>query len=451
VFTPLVDSTIQDGDINAALVNTNVTINTGTGGPAASGSITMNNVQIAYAGDKGARTFTLNANRGITMFGGTIASYGADPLNVALNADANNSAATTGAAGAVNLFNGAAIYSNGGTIGMKGALGGQDFGGCAICIAGATVDSRGGNTITATDAETGINTDSGGNDASPGGNISLVGRDSRTNTGFLQTSGAVLINGSTLNASTGNVDVLGTSTVGAGIEINANQGLSGIFTTSGGITLTGVGSYAANSFSQPGHGVVIDGVTTFATATLQSIDGNITVNGLRLANPAGVVSDDNGVLLGSRSLIATTGAGNITITGETRGAAPGVLLAGATPPLPEQEIPGAPGALVTGNNVVVLRAANDGTADALSVGAHDEGATVIAGTVLNLRPGGVDLAGTPDALVATPVDRTTNPVTLAARRPPASRYRPTNSRPCRRPPSSSAAMRMPATSTWSAR
>ncbi|WP_213959884.1 filamentous hemagglutinin N-terminal domain-containing protein [Variovorax sp. dw_954] len=410
-FTPLVDSTILDGDINNALVNSSVTINTGTGGPANNGSITMNTVQIAYAGDKGPRSFTLNANRDISMFGGTIAGYGAAPLDVTLNADANNSAATTGAAGSVSLFNGAAIYSNGGNIAMKGALGKLDFDGCAVCIAGATVDSRGGNTVTATDGETGINTYSQGLDANPGGNISLVGRDSRVPDGFQSTSAAVLINGSTLNASTGNVDVLGTSTLGAGIEITANQGLSGIFTTSGGITLTGVGSFAGNIFSTPGHGVVIDGATGFSTGTLQSIDGNITVNGLRLAGAAGT-APDNGVLLGSRSLIASTGTGNITITGETQGAAAGVLIAAATPPLPAQEIPGAPGALVTGNNVVVLRAANDGTVDALSVGAHDEGPTVIAGTVLNLRPGGVDVAGTPDALVVTPVDRTANPITL---------------------------------------
>ncbi|MEJ8847851.1 filamentous hemagglutinin N-terminal domain-containing protein [Variovorax rhizosphaerae] len=415
-FTPLVDSTILDGDINRALIGSNVTIYTGIGEPTNGVSITMDNVQIAYAGDKGPRTFTLNANRGISMFGGTIAGYGADPFNVALNADFNNSAPTTGAAGAVSIFNGAAIYSNGGTITMKGALGKTDLGGCAICIAGSTIDSRGGNTVTAT-GETGINTYSKGNDASRGGNVSLVGRDSRVPNGLRQTSGAVLINASTINASTGNVDVLGTSTVGSGIVVTTNQAPTGIFTTSGGITLNGVGSFAGsgfagNSASTPGHGVQIDAQAfSGATATLQSKDGNITVNGLRLAGAAGT-APNNGVLLGARSLVASTGTGNITITGETQGAAAGVLLAGATAPLPEQEIPGDPGALVTGKNVVVLRAANDRSVDALSVGAHVGGATVIAGTVLNLRPGGVDVAGTPDALVVTPVDRTANPVTL---------------------------------------
>ncbi|WP_218511987.1 filamentous hemagglutinin N-terminal domain-containing protein [Variovorax sp. dw_308] len=414
-FTPITDSTIQDSDISNALNGgTDVTINTGAlaAGAANQGNITVNGAQILYTGT-GTRTFTLNANRSIQLnFGTAIASAdGGGPLNVVLNADANNGAATTGLGGSVNVFN-SQIYSNGGSVTMKGAQGNQDFGNCVICIAASKIDTRAGNTVTATDGETGINTYSGGNDANPGGNVSLIGRDSRTPTDFQQTSGAVLINGSVISASTGNVDVLGTSTVGSGVVLTTNQVPTGIFTTSGGITLTGVGSYAANSFSTAGHGVQIDAQPfSGATATLQSADGNITVSGLRQAG-LDRTPPDNGVYLGGRSLVTTTGTGNISITGETKGAGAGVLIEAATPPLPQQEIPGDPGALVSGNNVVVLRAANDGTTDALSVGARDEGPSVIAGTVLNLRPGGVDVAGPASALVVTPVDRTANPITL---------------------------------------
>ncbi|MEJ8857948.1 filamentous hemagglutinin N-terminal domain-containing protein [Variovorax robiniae] len=413
-FTPIAASTIQDTDVSNVLNGgTDVTINTGVlgVGPAGGGNIFLNGAQILYTG-AGARTFTLNANRSIQLNGGSVIASAdtGGPLNVVLNADANNQAATAGTGGSVSLFNNSAIYSNGGNVTMKGVQGEQDFSGCVICIAGSTIDTRAGN-LSITNPASGFVTYTGGKDANPGGNVSLVGRDTRASDGFTQTSGAVLINASVISSSTGNVDVLGTSTLGSGIVVTTNQAPTGVFTTSGGITLTGVGSFAANTFSTPGHGVQINAAEfSGATATLQSVGGNITVNGLRQAGGEGT-PPDNGVLLGSRSAVATD-TGNITITGETTGAGAGVLIAGATAPLPEQEIPGAPGALVTGNNVVVLRAANNGTTDALSVGAHDEGATVIAGTVLNLRPGGVNVAGTPDALVATPVDRTANPIAI---------------------------------------
>jgi hypothetical protein len=86
------------------------------------------------------------------------------------------------------------------------------------------------------------------------------------------------------------------------------------------------------------------------------------------------------------TLVTTLGAGTIDIAGESQANGAGVTIG--------------TGAQVNGNRTVVLRAANNGTTDALVVNG-----TVRAGSVLDLRPGGVDAAG-------NAVDRTANPITL---------------------------------------
>ncbi|MEJ8824711.1 filamentous hemagglutinin N-terminal domain-containing protein [Variovorax humicola] len=400
-FTPTAASSIQDTDISNALNGgTDVTINTGTGGLAIDGNIFLNGAQILYTG-AGTRTFTLNANRSILGFGSTIASADTGgPLNVVFNADANNSAATTGG-GQVNF--GGSIYSNGGNVTMKGAWGQQGNFNCAVCLDFALIDTRGGN-----QSIIGTNLYTGGTDANPGGNVQLTGRSVVPGNDFAQVTGAVDINGTIISTSTGNVDIFGSSLSSSGIALYANDNPTGIFTTSGGIRLTGIGSYTPNSFAAPGHGVVVGGV--FNTTTLETVDGDIDISGLRLAG--GALSGD-GVHVGARGSITTTGAGNITITGESQGNGAGVAIEPAVPnPFAEGPPLFIDGGRVTGHNVVVLRAANDGSTDALQVGAQVPGPTVSAATVLNLRPGGVDLQGLPEAYVATPVDRTTLPMFL---------------------------------------
>lgn len=401
-FEPLADSTIQDGDINTALQTTNVTITTGVGGPPNAGDITFDDAQIVYTGAAD-RTFRLDANRSIRANGGTSISVfnlaegaPAGKLNVIFNADANNNAAATG--GGQVSFDGR-IYTNGGDVTMNGAWANPTNQASSIHLGlGSVVDTRRGNQA---EGEGGY---TGGSNALAGGNVSLVGRTTGAASGA-EAQAAVWLDDTTILTSTGNVDIFGSSTLGSGVQVESTQLIGGVFTTSGNIRVTGIGSYTGNSATPPGHGVVLGNtafVTTGGQPTLQTTSGNIELTGIRLAGgPAAGI----GVLVGNRALVSTTGGGNVSITGESQGAGAGVVVQA----LNNFSGLGIPGGRVVGSNQVVLRAANNGTTDALVVGA---GAQVGAGSVLNLRPGGVDLAGGPANYAATAVDRTGTLITV---------------------------------------
>ncbi|MET3516618.1 filamentous hemagglutinin family protein [Pseudacidovorax sp. 1753] len=396
-YDAVATSTIQDGDINNALLRSNVTIGTGTGGAADQGDIFLDAAQIAYAGT-GARTFTLNANRSVrSNAGASIASYGTGgPLNVVFNA-----AATTGSAavGGGQVSWDGQIYTNGGNVVMNGAWTNDSNGATSISLGGtAVVDTRGGNALTSPGVYT------GGSDAQAGGSVQLTGRTDTTSTGNFVTA-AVNLAGSRIATSTGNVDILGTTTLGTGVQLTANTATAGIHTTSGNVRITGVGSYAANSGNAPGHGVAI-GAQFGGAASLPMVEtgtGSIDITGLRLAGGASTGGD--GVWLGNQAQIGSTGGGSVTVTGESRndgGAGIRIIDAGGI------SVP-SPAGRIQSTGQVVLRAGAAGTADALVLG---NGSQVSAGTVLNLRPGAVTLTGTPDSYAATGTERGTDAIAL---------------------------------------
>lgn len=402
-FEPLADSVIQDGDINAALLTSNVTITTGVGGPPLAGDITFDDAQIVYTGAAD-RTFRLDANRSIRANGGTsIAAY--DPvagtpsgrLNVVFNANANNNAATTG--GGQVSYDGT-IYTNGGDVTMNGSWANTFNQATSVHLGqGSVVDTRRGNQAS------GLGGYTGGSNAQAGGNVTLVGRSTAA-PAFGQLEAATWLDDTVITTSTGNVSVFGSSTLGSGVQVDNTQAAGGIFTTSGNIQITGIGSYTANSATTFGHGVVLGNTSAFFSAlgqpTLQTTSGNIDVSGIRLAGGA---QPGTGVLVGNRALVTTTGGGNITLTGESQGPGAGLVIQ----PLNNFSGLGIPGGRVVGSNQVVLRAVNDGSTDALVAGA---GSQVAAGSVLNLRPGGLNVAGGPDNYTATAVDRTAAAITL---------------------------------------
>ncbi|RZJ20992.1 MAG: filamentous hemagglutinin N-terminal domain-containing protein, partial [Haliea sp.] len=310
-FVPLADSTLQDGDINAALVNGNVTITTGVGGSQFAGDIEFDDAQIVYTGTAD-RTFRLDANRSIRGNGATsIAAY--DPvagtpsgrLNVVFNANANNNAAATG--GGQVSYDGA-IYTNGGDVTMNGNWANPSNQATSVHLgAGSVVDTRRGNQANGAGGYT------GGSNALAGGNVTLVGRTSGTPNGA-EAQAAVWLDNTVVTTSTGNVGIFGSSTLGSGVQVESTQGIGGVFTTSGNIQITGVGSYTANSATLYGHGVVLGNtafVTTTGQPTLQTASGNIDVSGLRLA---GGTQPGTGLLVGNRALVTTTGGGNISLT-----------------------------------------------------------------------------------------------------------------------------------------
>jgi len=390
-FVPLASSTVQDGDINAALNSgTNVTITTGA--PAANsftGSIYLDrgvDINLGTATSTAPLTLRLEAQRDIQSLARDtqIRSTGTQPLNVEF-------AAGLGPDGG-SIDYGGGILTNGGNVAMT-ALGGR-FDPCTICLTATTIDTR-----------------TGGSDANAGGSVSLQGVQSTAaiGEGGISTDAVVDLYDTSISSSTGNVEVSGRAAIGTGVRILALDAAAptGIRTTSGSIAVTGIGAYSSNSSDGPGHGVSIDG------AVLRTTDGSIDVRGLRTGGPDPappplaplVVLPEPpgngrgiGVLMANGALATSTGSGRIAVTGETQGDGAGLLLTGAA-----TDVSGAPvpASRIDGNSLVTLRAANDGSSDALALDG-----TVRAGQVLNLRPGGVDQAS------GAGVDRTANPITL---------------------------------------
>lgn len=389
-YDAVATSTIQDGDINNALLRGNVTIGTGTGGAADQGDIFMDAAQIVFNGT-GARTLTLNANRSVRSNGqASIAAYGVgSSINVAFNAAATAGSAAVG--GGQVSFDGQ-IYTNGGNIAMNGAWTNDSNGGTSVSLGNtAVLDTRQGNALVSPGAY------SGGSDAGAGGNVQLTGRSNAVSTGNFITA-AVNLNSARIATAAGSVDILGTSNLGTGVQIAANTATAGIHTTSGAVRITGVGSYAANIGNAPGHGVAI-GAQFGGTTSLPMVEtgsGSIAITGLRLGG--GAAAGGDGVWLGNQALVTSTGGGAVTVTGESRNAGgAGIRITdtgGISAPSPAGRIQS------TGQ--VVLRAGAVGTADALVLG---NGNQVSAGTTLNLRPGSVTLTGTPDTYTATGAER----------------------------------------------
>lgn len=355
-FDPLANSTVQDGDINAALDGgTSVTITTGTGGIPTDGNITFA-AGAAIVRSKGAAplTFELDAAHSIsTGGGGTSIQSNSGALNVVFNAGVG------GQGGAIN-YNGV-INTNGGNVTMNADAGASSN--PAVTMNGTSIDTR----TTAL------------GDAGPGGSVRISGRRTLPPSIF-NTQATVDLTGISIQSSTGDVSISGVGQHGDGVRIQGGTAPSQILTTSGDIDILGVGASYNYSQSQLAvQSVEING------ATLRSVDGNIGIRGLVTPGPQDAPS--GGVLLAGNTLVTTLGVGNIDIAGESQANGTGVNIG--------------KGAQVSGNRDVVLRASNDGTSDAVVIGGN-----VHAGRVLDLRPGGVDAAS------GNAVDRTANKVTL---------------------------------------
>lgn len=354
-FDPLANSTIQDGDINNALDGgTSVTITTGTGGNVFDGNITFA-ADAAVVRSKGSAplTFELDAAHNINAFSNNSIQSNSGALNVVLNAGVG------GQNGSIFL-SGAKISTNGGNVTMTADT--SPTGNQAISITNTSIDTR----TTAL------------GDAGPGGTVQITGkRGTPTFSGFTAT---VQLSGATIQSSTGDVSISGTSPGGTGVRIGAGTGASQILTTSGDIAITGIGS----GVTDPSTGPLAVQAVDLSNVTVRSVDGNIGIKGL--VTPGVLSGTSGGVLIANNALVTTLGTGDIDVAGQSQANGTGITLG--------------TGGRIDGNRNVVLRASNDGTTDAVVLTG-----TVRAGNVLNLRPGGVDIAG-------NAVDRTANPITL---------------------------------------
>lgn len=372
-FAPLTDSTVQDGDINAALNNgTSVTIATTApnSNSFGAGDITFNeSVLINVQQGASPVNFNLQAAGNITGFGTTIQSSAA-PLNV------NFQAGLSGNSGYIQYDSGT-ITTNGGSVTMGAVGNGFNFGACAICM-----------------NSTQINTVGAAGDGSVNLTVPAPGSTVPFPSAF--TTAAIDLNNTDISAGRGNVDIVGFAQTGTGVRVQGSlfavEGGQGVIsTTSGNINITGVGALSSNSSDGSGHGVII------SNARVASVDGNIAVRGLRqVSGDESGPPPGTGVLLQNGAQIAATGAGNIEVTGETQGSGAGLVLTAA---VTDPQFASLPASTIDGNRNVVLRASNDGSSDAIVVDG-----TVRAGQVLNLRPGGVNAStGAGENRTAAPI------------------------------------------------
>ncbi len=345
VATTALGEQVQDGDINGALnTGTSVTLRAGVA-PTDGGDIYFQNrVAIFYDDGKVPLAFRADAQGSIGGDNFSIDTNAA-ALSMAFNSDANN--LNNGFAGI--SFDGAYLNSNGGDILFYGqsdlASGmasnydtGVELIDTSITTAGGNVLIRGASTgVTAGVLMQDNNVDSGG------GDIDVTGIASGAGGVGVDLANAQLI------GSTGDVDVLGNAAAGTGV---AFAGRSSISTTTGAIGVTGIGAKV---------GLALTG------GTLSTDSGHFDLRG----RGTGAASD--GLLIGAGVDIATAGGG-IELSGEG-GSGAGVSLAAGS-------------SVDAGNSLVVIRAGNDASSDALRIDG-----TVASTLGVNLRPGGVDANG----------------------------------------------------------
>ncbi len=322
-------------------------------------------VGIQFANGAGVTTTT-----GAIGLYGTGATFGLDVGNGAITTNSGNitldGTATAANATAGVRVTGTGLATNGGTIvvtgnsaggvGVQLGDGSNPFAvgssGGAITIHGVGVDAGvlmqnnqvtsggGAVAVTGSGAALGVSLTNGGVD-SAGGNVDVNGDASA--------AGGVGVNlDATLSTVAGQVNVQGIAASGRGIQLGA---ASGINTTTGSITLAGVGASS---------GLSIGG------GTIATNSGHVDLRGRSTAPSSDGLAIADGVSISSNG-------GGIELSGE--GTAAGLRL-------------GAGAVVDAGNSLIVIRAANGGSGDALVLDG-----SLHSSVGVNLRPGGVDANG----------------------------------------------------------
>lgn len=368
VGAPVLGTDVQDADINHAfLTGTSVVLQSAD-------YVQFDDAQIVAA-NASPLSFSVNAQGAIVGNAFSIGSIGGT-LEMVFNANA--SSLNNGNAG-IN-FNNATLDSNGGNIAMYGqsdpVAGTASNYNTGIALAGSTISTGGGNVLirgSSTGADAGFN-DAGvvldGVDIDAGsGAIDIYGL------GADATSG-VSLQGSDIDSAGGNIDVQGEAS-GSGVGIDLTDALltagagdirlfgsaaletgvhfggqSGVSTTTGDISITGIGTSI---------GLDIGG------GDLSTDSGHIDLRG------RGTSSGAIGLRIGQGVDIATNGGG-IELSGQGNAAAGLVIGDGAS--------------VDAGDSLIVLRATSTGATDTI-----DMRGSIHSGVGVNLRPGGVDLQG----------------------------------------------------------
>ena len=318
----------------------------GTRLSGAAGDVTVDGsaplgVGVLLANGAGVSTTT-----GAISLAGTGADFGLDVADGAIDTGSGDISLTGDALAATATagvrVTGGGLTTNGGAITVTGSAAGGvgvqlgDGGAFAIGSGGGAIGIEGSG-VTAGVLMRGNTADSSG------GAIEVTGAASGTNGIGVDLADARLIGGS------GDVTVFGNAAAGTGVNF---AGQSGISTTTGAIGVTGIGATV---------GLALNG------GELTTDSGHFDLRG----RGTGAASD--GLVIGQGVSIATNGGG-IELSGEG-GSGAGLSLGGGS-------------SVDAGNSLVVIRAGNDGSSDAIRIGG-----SIASDMAVNLRPGGVDANG----------------------------------------------------------
>ncbi|PVX75228.1 filamentous hemagglutinin family protein [Paraburkholderia unamae] len=345
-------------------------------------------VNIAKTGG-GDATLTLSAGGSITLGYqptgvsiGYVTSISSTSGALRIELDANVGNATSGK---IISLNGASngrveLSSNGGDITI-GTTAGQPttFDGASVQILNADIDAR---ALTA---------------GQPSGSITIHGQaTSAAAFGGRIDLSAVGIYASTLNTSTGDIEIEGNLGSGAAGPVNGvyissttplttgrspTNGLSSLSTESGAVRLYGIGSDSTGTAKYQVSGVDVDQATQILTDT-GPIDIRGQMLGSRTVTPLGV--GDQGVVIGNSVSLKVAGGGTISIAGSTNSVSPGVVVSSIV----GNQQAGNPDLSPGHNGTLIIRAANNNSANSFEVYGAVQSTT--GGGTLILLPGVVN-------------------------------------------------------------
>ncbi|QNN69889.1 MBG domain-containing protein [Thermomonas carbonis] len=334
------------------------------------GDVSVTGSAVAGIGIAMANGSSISTTTGAIGLYGTGADFGLDITDGALDTDSGDitleGTATAATAIAGVRVTGDGLVTNGGNISVTGTSAGGV--GVQLGDGGAFAIGSGGGAISVIGAGANTGVLMTENDvASDGGSItiegeggllgvSLAGTDLDSAGGTIDITGMAsglagmgvgLVNAQ-ISAGAGDVSILGNAAGGTGLRF---FGTSAVATSTGGISLTGIGA---------DYGLLLGG-GEFTTDS-----GHIDLRG------RGISGFSIGLEIGENVSIATNGGG-VELSGE--GGSGGVRLGGGS-------------VVDAGDSLVVIRAGNAGNGDAIGLGG-----IIRSGVGVNLRPGGVDLNG----------------------------------------------------------
>ena len=354
-----------------------------------SGAITVWNPITKNAGSDA--TLTLSAAGSIFDYANIVSTSGA--LNLVFDANvggttSDNSISVLGVApSGGNPAVPVDLFTNGGSLSI-GAKAGQtsSFDGAAAQLGYVNIDTR-------------VNSPNGPTSNVSDGSVTIHGQAAGAINSFFNERYSVEVLGSSINTSTGSIDIEGNVGNGAPGSVGGvllataylpalgslppDSAISSLSTGSGLIHIYGVASDSGSA-----DAVDVDGVRAYAGTSVHSESGNIDIRGDVVgpfSEKTSVFSGDFGVELGYSKFTTTSNGGSIWITGSTDTSDPGLLLSSTLNGVES----GGPTISAGPNGVVALRAENSGTADSI----HFVGKSISVSSqngILSMGPGGVD-------------------------------------------------------------